>query len=347
MKKFFTKKRLIIGGIALICLLCLIFFLNKPKKDKGPHYQVVTVAKTADLTLTGSVIPNQSQVLDLPNGKVQNIAVVNGQKVQRGETLVTAYDETAAQEVASLQADISKQQRSQNSQQRTIANLQRQMRGLSQSDDGYSELQSQLTEAQNQVADAQADLNQDNTKLATAQAKVNPTLTAPFDGIIAVDDSKQNHPVLTLYSAGLQFKGYISEYDYNKVKVDTPVTVTATATNHHQDTKVSFLATFPAREDGKSNGSKYEIHADLSPESFMNGQTVKLAAKQSEVQIAAKAVKKHHVFVYQHGKVRAIRVDGQIKGAVFVVTDGLKAGQKIIANPDTKLKDGDSIDSND
>ena len=68
-------------------------------------------------------------------------------------------------------------------------------------------MRNQLTEAQNAYADAQASVAATQQRLNTASSKVNQTLTAPFAGYVTVDQSKQNAPVITLYSDTLQFVG--------------------------------------------------------------------------------------------------------------------------------------------
>ncbi len=201
----------------------------------------------------------------------------------------------------------------------------------------------QLTEAQNAYADAQASVAATQQRLNTASSKVNQTLTAPFAGYVTVDQSKQNAPVITLYSDTLQFVGQVSEYDYSKFHQSADLKVKALATNRTANTQVSYLSTIPTKNSG--NNTKYEVTANVSANKFMAGQTAKASIKQDGVQIPKSAVRHGKVFVVDSdNRVRETDVSGRAVNSSYIVTDGVDAGDRIVTNPNSKLKNNAKVD---
>ena len=90
------------------------------------------------------------------------------------------------------------------------------------------DLQSQVANLQNQLDQSQSASSDDQTtgssmqqQLKNISEKVNQTLVAPYSGYVSIDQSKEDAPVVTLYSDNLQFVGQVSEYDYDKLHQST------------------------------------------------------------------------------------------------------------------------------
>lgn len=341
------QRWLLLGGIIIIFVLAfaLVRHNSEQKAARQSHYHLLTVSPQAAFTITGRIEPVQTQTLDVPTGKLQELNVRNGDHVTRGTTILTMHNDNAQESATDLQTSLSKDQRTVSAQQQTINNLQRQLNGMDSSDDGYSDLQNQLTEARNAYADAQASVAADQQRLNTANGKVNPALTAPYDGTVTIDQTKQDQPVVTLYSDSLQFVGQVSEYDYSKLNQGTNLTVKALATGRKEKAVVSYLAVVPTKESG--NNSKYEVTANLNPDKFMAGQTATASLKQSAVLIPKSAVVHGHVYVVEDGRARRVNVSGHAVNASYTVTDGVDAGDRIVTNPDRRLKNNMKVVHND
>ncbi len=344
---FATRRRrwITIGGVIIILLLIVIAVRhnNAQKAAEKTEYNVLKVTSQTDFNLTGKIEPVQTQTLTLPSGNLQSLNVKDGDHVTQGEAILTMHNSNTQDSVAELQADLSKSQRTMNAQQQTVNNLRQQLNGMTSGDEGYADLQSQLNEAQNAYADAQASVASTQQRLNTASSKVNQTLTAPFAGYVTVDQSKQNEPVVTLYSDSLQFVGQVSEYDYSKLHQSINIKVTALATKRTADTQVSYLATIPTKNSG--NNTKYEVTANVNANKFMAGQTAKASVKQDGVQIPKSAVRHGKVFVVgANDRVRETEVSGHAFNSSYIVTDGVDAGDRIVTNPNSKLKDNAKVD---
>lgn len=344
--KYWVKnhRKTTIGTAIVLVLVIGMGIINKIKQNKAAQssrYVVAKVAKTTPLTLTGTVTAQQQQVLSLPSGKVQSIGVANGQKVSEGDPLVTTYSESANEELADAKQELAKAQRNVTAQQNNVS--------AAQSEDGtVSGSASSVAQAQASLADAQSDVTAAQNKVNTLSQKVTQTLTAPFDGTVTVDDTKQDAPVITIYSNDLKLKTKVSEYNYSKLKTGQAIHVRALATGKQADTTISYLATVPTT-NSQSNDTSYEVDADLSSKDFMDGQTVKASVAQNQLRIPKSSVKNGQVYVVKNGKAKAVAVSGKRVNEYFEVKSGVKAGQQIVTNPDSKLHNGTKVsaDGND
>lgn len=339
-----NHRKTTIGTAIVLVLLIGMGIINKIKQNKAAlssRYVVAKVAKTTPLTLTGTVAAQQQQVLSLPSGKVQSIGVANGQKVSEGDPLVTTYSESANEELTDAKQELAKAQRNVTAQQNNVS--------AAQSEDGTaSGSASSVAQAQASLADAQSDVTAAQNKVNTLSQKVTQTLTAPFDGTVTVDDTKQDAPVITIYSNDLKLKTKVSEYNYSKLKTGQAIHVRALTTGKQADTTISYLATVPTT-NSQSNGASYEVDADLSSKDFMDGQTVKASVAQNQLRIPKSSVKNGQVYVVKNGKAKAVAVSGKRVNEYFEVKSGVKAGQQIVTNPDSKLHNGTKVsaDGND
>lgn len=329
-------------GMAIVLVLVIgMGIINKIKQNKAARssrYVVAKVAKTTPLTLTGTVAAQQ-QVLSLPSGKVQSIGVANGQKVSEGDPLVTTYSESANEELTDAKQELAK------AQQNNVSAAQKD--AAAQSEDGtVSGSASSVAQAQASLADAQSDVTAAQNKVNTLSQKVTQTLTAPFDGTVTVDDTKQDAPVITIYSNDLKLKTKVSEYNYSKLKTGQAIHVRALATGKQADTTISYLATVPTT-NSQSNDTSYEVDADLSSKDFMDGQTVKASVAQNQLRIPKSSVKNGQVYVVKNGKAKAVAVSGKRVNEYFEVKSGVKAGQQIVTNPDSKLHNGTKVSADD
>lgn len=329
-------------GMAIVLVLVIgMGIINKIKQNKAARssrYVVAKVAKTTPLTLTGTVAAQQ-QVLSLPSGKVQSIGVANGQKVSEGDPLVTTYSESANEELTDAKQELAK------AQQNNVSAAQKD--AAAQSEDGtVSGSASSVAQAQASLADAQSDVTAAQNKVNTLSQKVTQTLTAPFDGTVTVDDTKQDAPVITIYSNDLKLKTKVSEYNYSKLKTGQAIHVRALTTGKQADTTISYLATVPTT-NSQSNDTSYEVDADLSSKDFMDGQTVKASVAQNQLRIPKSSVKNGQVYVVKNGKAKAVAVSGKRVNEYFEVKSGVKAGQQIVTNPDSKLHNGTKVSADD
>lgn len=330
---------------AVLVILGLVTYVvgrRRASDHQKPRYRTSAAVAQGSFNISGKIQPTQTQVLTLPDGKLQNLNVKNGDHVSRGQALLTVTNQESKDNALSLQGDVSKSQQDLQSQQQTINQLNQQLGQMSSTDEGYADLQSQLSQARAAYQDAQSSLSLSQNRLNEANNQAHQTLVAPYDGYVTVNTSKSSEPVVTIYSDTLQFAGKVSEYDYAKVRQGDTLKVRALATRHTQKTPITFLSRVPAKASG--NNSRYELTANVEGKKFIDGQTAKAALSQDGVQIPKSAVVGHHVFIKEGNHYRKTRVSGHAENSFFIVSDGVDDGDQVVVNPDGKLKNGTRTD---
>lgn len=304
-----TRRRrwtLTIGILVIIILVIVGVQRSKANKAQSQSkYSTMKVVTQPSFNLTGKIEPVKTQTLSLPSGNLQNLNVKNGDYVVQGQAILTMHNDDLQNQVTELQNQLSQSQGNSSDDQNSGPSMQQQLKNVS--------------------------------------GKVNQTLTAPYSGYVSVDQSKENAPVITLYSDDLQFVGQVSEYDYDKLHQSTDLRVKALATNHVANTQVNYLATIPTKSSG--NNTRYEVTASVNANKFMAGQTAKASIKQDGILIPKKAVRNGKVFVVgTDGHARKTKVSGHAVNSSYVVSDGIDEGDRIVINPNSKLKNNAKVD---
>lgn len=331
------KKTILIGlSIVLILLITAMNVLagNKNTKSKEKSYKITKVTKTEPFIATGKIEATRTQLVTLPQGKVQQILVDNGAHVDAGQALATTYSQASQNNIDDLNQELAQQRRK-------VAELKRQLDLVKSQDD-----QEGLSEAQASYNDANDELTNLQTKLQRGQSKINGTAVAPFAGTIAIDYTKMGKPSITIYGDDLLFKADVSEYDYDKLQPNANLKVKALASKESLDTKINFISNEPA-ETSKDNDAKYEFTAPIN-DHFMNGQTARASVEQAGLSIPTTSVKKQGVYVVNKNHVVSFKViTGKTESGHFKVEKGLHAGQSVIVNPDKSLRNGSKVSVDD
>ena len=402
MKKNKRKKqiRLTIGFVVACIVIAIgatIFSITRSTKqteEKG-DYQVAKIEKSAPLLFNGVAQPKESRTftLDPTLGTLETIHVKNNQQVKAGEVIATYKNETIADQVTQqeqglnkLNMAVSSAQNGYNSavnKKNELANQYNQVNKILQEQqttnpEAASETAAQLAqlkEAYDAAGDAveqakqgidSANLEYSDAQKAIAQLKekVNTKVTAPFDGIVYVDQNgktQANVPYATLVSPGTVVQASVTEYDYNKIKQGQKVEVMPANDERKIEGTITNISTLPesasatpslsaAVSGGSSNSSSstssYAFTVETAEE-IHNGFSVQVAIHFNQITVPKEVVVardgKQYVYTYKDGKAHLTEVTVKDQGANYLVEKGLAMGDKYILNPDKKLKDNQEV----
>ncbi|MGM0213732.1 efflux RND transporter periplasmic adaptor subunit [Enterococcus sp. AZ109] len=372
------KKKIIIASIAGLVIAGVgIFALRSGNQE--PQYSAYTV-KTADpLQLKGKVEPIQKQLyfLDSTKGVIQNIPVTNGQEVTAGTPLIEYQNDTAQNELVTQQHAINKSTLDASQAEQTVASGERQVQTITNQ---ITDTQNKIAAAQvpeekaalnEQLRQQQADLQSANDQLSQArfavqgayedvqaakdvltnqQQQASTSVVAESDGIVSVDEkgkASPEVPVVTVSSKGKQIKGTVTEYDLDKLVPGQTVEVSTIGDNKQAEGKIKSISSsaIPASNDN-NNVASYEFIVE-GEFPWADDLSTVITLKQDQLLLPDAAVMKkgdkQYVYKYISGKVKQTEIQTQDIGGRKVVTAGLKAKDKIIENPDSALKDGETI----
>lgn len=330
-------KKMILGGVTvgLVSFIAINMFTgSKNTKNVEKSYKITKVTKISPFITTGKIKATRTQVVALPQGKVQQILVDNGAHVEAGQRLVTTYSQSSQNNMDDLNQELVQQQRK-------VTELKRQLDLIKGQED-----QAGLSEIQTSYNDANDELTNLQIKLQRGQSKVNRMAIAPFAGTVAIEYTKMGQPSITIYGDDLIFKADVSEYDYDKLQPNAALKVTALASKENIDTKINFISKEPA-VISKANDAKYAFTAPVDNH-FMNGQTARASVAQAGLSIPVTSVQKQGVFVVDKQHIVSFKkIAGKPENGHFKIDKGLDLGQTVIVNPDKRLHEGSKVSVND
>lgn len=303
-------------------------------------YSTEKAEKVTALTLSGRVSPKEQRSFSVTKKNLATMKVEDGQQVTSGQVLYTTYNQTNATQLAELKTTLAKEQREKTEATQKLQTAKNTLSKLQKSDDGYTDAQNDVTSASDSLDDANDSISSTQTKINQVSDEVSPSATAPFAGNVTITYDNSGNAKVTVASTDLQVIAQVSEYDYAKVKTEASVSVKAVATGKKQDTIVTLVSLHPTSTNSAA-GSKYNVYADLDGSKFIDGQTVKVTVPQSGVVISKSSVYHGKVYVVKNNKIVGQKVSGKNEDGTYVVKTGLTAGQKVITNPDNKLKTGE------
>ncbi|MEH7461902.1 efflux RND transporter periplasmic adaptor subunit [Bacillus thuringiensis] len=387
-KKKKTKKWIVVGIVALILIVTAIniFVIQSKKKGEAKadavSFEKVTERKLNNTKLiSGQVKPGniESFYADPIKGKVKDIAVKEGQEVNKGDKLFSYNNEEInlqvkqaeiEQKVASMRFDQGKKK---------IDSLKQDIKKAKDSGatkEMIESLESQLNELEMQQKTADLEKEKGNLHIEELKKKQGElTVYSNFAGVVqkldkdAAQGSKtamggQGKAFLQIASKDpFQIQGTLTELQKSQIKKDQTFTVTAKANSKKKWTgKIVEVSEFPISVEmaqaagvgeGTQNMSQYTYKASLDgQEGLAPGYHVSLQVNlenKKMIAVPSKSIveKDGDTFVYVEDKEGKLRKQNVTKGSTdgdwTEVLEGVTVGQKVVKNPSDKVYDGREV----
>jgi RND family efflux transporter MFP subunit len=312
-------------------------------------------------------------------GKVTEVLIEEGQRVQEGAVLARLDDTEARAQLVLARAQLAAA-RSQEGEIRAM--LAQTERDYTRQQELYSR---QLVPAQAlDAALAQRDMlrarlanNVEQVRVATESVKVaevqldNTVIRAPFSGVVVAKSAQPGEMISPISAGGgftrtgigtivdmdsLEIQVDVNESFINRVTADQPVEATL---NAYPDWKIpgSVIAIIPTADRSKATvkvriairAKDPRIVPDMGARvAFLTTQATGRPAPTPAVLVPADAVRGEGnaaaVFVYTGERVERRPVTlGQAVGAEREVVNGLRPGERVVVAPPPALKDGDAV----
>lgn len=374
------KKWIIVGVIALIVIVAAVNIFIMQSKEIGKDVEV-KLTQVTERTLSntkliaGEVKPGNIEnfYADPTKGKVQEIAVKEGQEVKKGDKLFSYANEEI--DLQMKQAELDQKMATMNLDQgkKEIDAANKDIKtakdnGAEKEVIDQLEAQRNKLEAQQKVAELEkekSDLNQQELKKKQGEL----TIYSNFDGVVqkvnkdAAQSSSQamggqGAPFLQVASKDpFQIQGTITELQKSQIQKDQPIKVTAKAAPNKEWTgKITEVSEYPTSAEAQAvpgetgqNMSNYTYKATLdSQDGLSPGYHVSLQVElenKKMVSVPRSSIVEEgdetFVYVEKKGKLQKQPVTkGASNGDYVEVLDGVTVGQKVVKNPSDKVYDG-------
>ncbi|MGH0483229.1 efflux RND transporter periplasmic adaptor subunit [Bacillus mycoides] len=376
------KKWIIIGVIALIVIVAAVNIFIMQGKKKGTaktdavSFEKVTERKLNNTKLiSGQVKPGniESFYADPTKGKVKDIAVKEGQEVEKGTKLFSYDNEEINLQMKQAELDQKMADMRYDQGKKKIDSLKKEIKKVKDSGAGKEvtdPMEEQVSELE--MAQKTTDLEKEKGKLQKEELSKKQkelTIYSNFTGVVQKLDKDaaqsssqalggQGKAFLQVASKDpFQVQGTLTELQKSQIQKDQTFTVTAKANNKKKWTgKITEVSEFPtsaemaqAAGEGTQNMSQYTYKASLdSQDGLSPGYHVSLQVNlenKTMIAVPSKSIveKGEDAFVYieEKGKLRKQNVKkGSTDGDWTEIVEGATVGQKVVKNPSDDVYDG-------
>ncbi|MGN4425582.1 efflux RND transporter periplasmic adaptor subunit [Bacillus cereus group sp. MYBK30-1] len=378
------KKWIIIGVIALIVIVAAVnIFVMQGKKKGAANTDAVSFEKVTERKLnntkliSGQVKPGniESFYADPTKGKVKDIAVKEGQEVEKGTKLFSYDNEEINLQMKQAELDQKMADMRYDQGKKKIDSLKKEIKKAKDSGAGKEvtdPMDEQVSELE--IQQKTTDLEKEKGKLQKEELnkKQNElTIYSNFAGVVQkLDKDAAQSSSQTLGGQGkaflqvaskdpFQVQGTLTELQKSQIQKDQTFTVTAKANNKKKWTgKITEVSEFPTSAEmaqsaglgeATQNMSQYTYKASLdSQDGLSPGYHVSLQVNlenKTMIAVPSKSIveKGEDAFVYieDKGKLRKQNVKkGSTDGDWTEVVEGVTVGQKVVKNPSDNVYDG-------
>ncbi|WP_426940420.1 efflux RND transporter periplasmic adaptor subunit [Bacillus mycoides] len=378
------KKWIIVGVIALIVIVGAVNIFVMQGKKKGTaktdavSFEKVTERKLNNTKLiSGQVKPGniESFYADPTKGKVKDIAVKEGQEVEKGTKLFSYDNEEINLQMKQAELDQKMADMRYDQGKKKIDSLKKEIKKAKDSGAGKevtAPMEEQVSELE--IAQKTTDLEKEKGKLQKEELNKKQkelTIYSNFTGVVQKLDKDaaqsssqalggQGKAFLQVASKDpFQVQGTLTELQKSQIQKDQTFTVTAKANNKKKWTgKITEVSEFPTSAEmaqaggvgeATQNMSQYTYKASLdSQDGLSPGYHVSLQVNlenKTMIAVPSKSIveKGDDAFVYveDKGKLRKQNVKkGSTDGDWTEIVEGAKVGQKVVKNPSDDVYDG-------
>lgn len=350
------KKKIIIGVAALFLSLTAIFiYYGLTAGQSAKTRESYTLGKMDPLTFQGAVEPksNQEVYLDAGLGKLKKTNVKNGQKVKKGDVLLTYVNETVEGQMKEQKRQVNRAQENINSAQRTLnrarsklyriednlndARRKAKKAGISYSADpsvtslkAERDAQIEAVEAQKEtVLSAIADRDDAKAALEDSKTERYEKVKAKISGTVKLNEEGKNNatvPLVTVYSKGVMIEATASEYDYPYLKEDGKVDIYINSTEENMKGEISSVDDLAVSStDAQSVGGVSYAFQVVPEEKIQYGFSVQVKVPIEEIRIPEEYVLEedgnYYVFRYEGESAVKEPVSLEKKEGYYIVTE--------------------------
>lgn len=353
MKVYYKRHPLLVMLISVVLSIVLgiivlsVFVLHKGKKNQTHTYATYTVESQADSLFKGSVVASTfaDYTKDVSLGELSKVNVIEGQEIKAGDVLLTYTKssnelssheftvKSAENELVNAKADMTEVENKDVSLRTkfTKAKNDAEKQVLNDQIETNNEA---LKTAQRALTTASLALEQAQTIMANQVAQQTISVTSKTAGNVVMGIDSETGPLLSVVSKETFVLGKVSEYDYDKLKVNDNVKVETVDFKKKVSGKISFISSVPEKTTGDLTSTQYNFKVNLD-EPLQNGYTVQIHLPNASLYIPKSTVKSGHVYIKKGEQFKEVKVDTKEVDGKLQVVSGLKVGDKLIKEAST------------
>lgn len=235
-------------------------------------------------------------------------------------------------------------------------------------DAGFETAQTDLMEYESDKAEAEAtiesaemsidELNDQmediEYEIETLREDITTTVTADFSGVIEVTNTNAStlasseEPVVRLLSKDVKIEATVSEYDYDKIKEESPVEISLMSSDKEIPGKITQIGSLPMQASAEGSTSSRYPFTVIPEEPIQYGFSVQVGFSEGAIYLPQSAVVEEEdgtkiVFVIIDGIVERREIETHKESNFYVLDSGLEVDEEVLLDPNPELADGDEV----
>ncbi|WP_413527445.1 efflux RND transporter periplasmic adaptor subunit [Marinilactibacillus psychrotolerans] len=235
-------------------------------------------------------------------------------------------------------------------------------------DAGFETAQTDLMEYESDKAEAEAtiesaemsidELNDQmediEYEIETLREGITTTVTADFSGVIEVTNTNAStlasseEPVVRLLSKDVKIEATVSEYDYDKIKEESPVEISLMSSDKEIPGKITQIGSLPMQASAEGSTSSRYPFTVIPEEPIQYGFSVQVGFSEGATYLPQSAVVEEEdgkkiVFVTVDGIVERREIEAHKESNFYVLDSGLEVDEEVLLDPSPELADGDEV----
>lgn len=202
----------------------------------------------------------------------------------------------------------------------------------------------------NELEDQMEDITYEIEKLRKG---VTTTIQSDFEGVVELNKAdpislqSSEQPVIRLMSHDLKIESSVSEFDYNKLSVDSSVDIYLMNSDRELKGKITKIDSLPmqAAEEGPTS-SRYPFSV-LPEEAIQYGFSVQIGYSEGVMYLPKNTVIEEEntkfVYVNKEGIVEKREITVSEESNIYIIESGLEIDEEVLLDPDSALTDGDEV----
>ena len=369
-------------GASGICLMAMVFMAikhNSPKAEADGGYTIYHVESTDPLVFNGTVEAESIDTIyqDVTLGEITEIHVKDGQSVAEGDVLITYENdeiieakrnrERSVMNISNCKEDINLAMEREKKVKQQLNNAEKELSNLKSNDLEYELKKSGLEQdvahyeasveseketirtLERTLQGNEADLADVNENIASLEKSATTKVIASTEGIIILQEkgkADSSVPLIKIISEAVIVVGEVSEYDYATLSIDQEVTVKHVSVNEEIKGRITSIDRLASSKLESSGAVTYQFTVEIE-QLIQYGFSVQIRLFTEKLVIPESAIvekgEERFVYVYENKKVNKKSIVTIEEGGLFIVSDGLEQGDKIIENPNEELEDGQEV----
>ena len=203
----------------------------------------------------------------------------------------------------------------------------------------------------NELEDQMEDITYEIEKLRQG---VTTTIQSDFNGVVELNGAdptslqSSEQPVVRLMSHDLKIESSVSEYDYNKLSVDSPVDIYLMNSDRELKGTIAKIDSLPMQAAAEGATSSRYPFTVLPEEAIQYGFSVQIGYSEGVMYLPQNAVLEEEdgttvVYVNKEGIVEKREVTVSEESNLYVIESGLEVEEEVLLDPDVALTDGDEV----